>query len=75
MLLNYSKENRNLEFGHIIYSCLFTIAVVFMGSEKYPDENGFDNFIKLSGGNNNAFTECERVSIHLSLINHSITGN
>ena len=43
-----------------------------MGSEKYPDENGFDNFIKFSGGNNNAYTECERVSklyVILSLAN------
>ena len=41
----------------------FTIlSVVFMGSEKYPDENAFDSFIKKHGGNDNAFTDCERVS-------------
>lgn len=35
-----------------------------MGSEKYPDENAFDSFIKKHGGNDNAFTDCERVSDH-----------
>ena len=31
-----------------IYICI--ISVVFMGSEKYPDENEFDVFIKKHGG-------------------------
>ena len=34
-----------------------------MGSEKYPDENAFDAFIKKHGGSTNAFTSCERVSM------------
>lgn len=33
-----------------------------MGSEKYPDENSFDLFIKNYGGSDNASTDCERVS-------------
>lgn len=37
------------------------VAVVFMGSEKYPDENDFDAFLKLHGGFSNAYTDCERV--------------
>ena len=32
-----------------------------MGSEKYPDENAFDAFIKKHGGSDNASTDCERV--------------
>lgn len=38
-----------------------SISVVFMGSEKYPDENAFDAFIKKHGGSDNASTDCERV--------------
>ncbi|EDO31509.1 predicted protein [Nematostella vectensis] len=38
----------------------FLEHMVFMGSEKYPDENSFDAFIKKHGGNSNAFTDCER---------------
>ena len=38
-------------------------SVVFMGSEKYPDENAFDAFIKKHGGSDNASTDCERVCL------------
>lgn len=31
-----------------------------MGSLKYPDENGFDAFLKKHGGGDNASTDCER---------------
>ena len=34
-----------------------------MGSEKYPDENAFDAFIKKHGGSDNASTDCERVCL------------
>ena len=30
-----------------------------MGSEKYPDENSFDDFIQRTGGSDNAHTDCE----------------
>lgn len=49
----------------LIWICIF--AVVFMGSEKYPDENDFDAYVKQFGGNSNAYTECESVSV-LSII-------
>ncbi|KAK2571164.1 Nardilysin [Acropora cervicornis] len=38
----------------------FLEHMVFMGSEKYPDENEFDVFIKKHGGSDNACTDCER---------------
>lgn len=38
----------------------FCVSVVFMGSEKYPSENGFDAFLKKHGGSDNASTDCER---------------
>ncbi|XP_078074685.1 nardilysin-like [Mustelus asterias] len=37
----------------------FLEHMVFMGSEKYPDENGFDAFLKKHGGSDNASTDCE----------------
>ena len=40
------------------------LTVVFMGSEKYPDENSFDAFITKHGGSDNASTDCERVSYY-----------
>lgn len=47
-------------FFFSFYSHLFIFPVVFMGSEKYPDENGFDAFLKKHGGSDNASTDCER---------------
>ncbi|XP_077395060.1 nardilysin-like [Festucalex cinctus] len=38
----------------------FLEHMVFMGSEKYPPENGFDAFLKKHGGSDNASTDCER---------------
>ncbi|XP_072919120.1 nardilysin [Hemitrygon akajei] len=37
----------------------FLEHMVFMGSERYPDENGFDAFLKKHGGSDNASTDCE----------------
>nr|XP_056710677.1 nardilysin-like [Euleptes europaea] len=34
--------------------------MVFMGSEKYPEENGFDRFLKTHGGSDNASTGTEQ---------------
>lgn len=33
-----------------------------MGSEKYPEENKFDSFLRTNGGACNAYTDCEIVS-------------
>uniref|UniRef100_A0A3B4A1W4 Nardilysin b (N-arginine dibasic convertase) n=1 Tax=Periophthalmus magnuspinnatus TaxID=409849 RepID=A0A3B4A1W4_9GOBI len=38
----------------------FLEHMVFMGSEKFPEENGFDSFLKEHGGSDNASTDCER---------------
>lgn len=40
----------------------FLEHMVFMGSQKYPDENAFDAFIKKHGGSDNASTDCERTT-------------
>jgi len=37
----------------------FLEHMVFMGSEKFPDENSFDAFNRKHGGNDNASTDCE----------------
>lgn len=33
--------------------------ILFMGSEKYPEDSGYNNFISSHGGSNNAMTENE----------------
>lgn len=42
----------------------FLEHMVFMGSEKYPTENSFDEFIKLRGGSTNATTETETTTFY-----------
>ncbi|XP_033221743.1 nardilysin-like [Belonocnema kinseyi] len=45
----------------------FLEHMVFMGSEKYPEENDFDAFIKKRGGSDNATTECEQTSFYFEI--------
>ncbi|XP_062849767.1 nardilysin [Trichomycterus rosablanca] len=45
----------------------FLEHMVFMGSEKYPRENGFDSFLKKHGGSDNASTDCERTVFHFDI--------
>ncbi|CAI5779116.1 nardilysinnardilysin-like [Podarcis lilfordi] len=45
----------------------FLEHMVFMGSQKYPDENGFDTFLKKHGGSDNASTDTERTVFHFDI--------
>ncbi|CAL1531836.1 unnamed protein product [Lymnaea stagnalis] len=38
----------------------FMEHMVFMGSEKFPKENYWDDFLAQNGGESNAWTDCER---------------
>ena len=46
-------------------ACAVCIAVVFMGSRKYPKPNDWDVFVKGNGGNSNARTDLEAVCLSL----------
>ncbi|XP_017794015.1 PREDICTED: nardilysin-like [Habropoda laboriosa] len=45
----------------------FLEHMVFMGSEKYSQENDFDAFIKNRGGSNNATTDCELTTFYFEI--------
>ncbi|XP_017877300.1 nardilysin-like [Ceratina calcarata] len=45
----------------------FLEHMVFMGSEKYTEENDFDAFIKKKGGMDNASTECELTTFYFEI--------
>ncbi|XP_065834712.1 nardilysin-like [Oscarella lobularis] len=45
----------------------FIEHMVFLGSEKYPEPNGFDAFLKKHGGCSNASTDCERTVFHFEV--------
>lgn len=42
----------------------FCEHLLFLGTEKYPDESSFDNFLAQHDGENNAFTEQEATVFH-----------
>ncbi|KAH1009982.1 nardilysin isoform X1 [Dendroctonus ponderosae] len=46
----------------------FLEHMVFMGSEKYPQENFFDKFIQQSGGSNNATTDAEHTVFYFECL-------
>ena len=45
----------------------FLEHMVFMGSEKYPEENHFDKFIKGHNGYSNAYTADTNTNFHFSI--------
>ena len=53
--------DRTLKSNYYYYY-YFCFPVVFMGSKRYKKENAFDDFIAKHGGDNNAWTDTERVT-------------
>ena len=45
----------------------FLEHLLFMGSQKYPEENTYDSFMSKHGGSDNAFTELEHTVYHFEL--------
>jgi nardilysin len=46
----------------------FLEHMVFMGSEKFPQENDFDSFISKRGGSDNASTDCEVTTFYFECL-------
>jgi len=45
----------------------FLEHMLFMGTEKYPEENAYDAFLSKHGGSDNAYTEIEYTVYHLEI--------
>ena len=45
----------------------FLEHLLFMGSEKYPEENAYDSFMSKHGGSDNAYTELEYTVYHFEI--------
>eukprot|EP00958_Prasinococcus_capsulatus_P015793 scaffold1697_cov363-Prasinococcus_capsulatus_cf.AAC.1 len=41
--------------------------MLFMGSEKFPDENAYDDFLTKHGGGSNAFTDAEQTCFYFDV--------
>jgi len=46
--------------------------MLFMGSEKYPEEDSFDKFISDHSGSSNAFTEDLSTNYYFSINNENL---
>jgi insulysin len=44
-----------------------TEHMLFLGTKKYPDENGFDTLLGENGGDSNAFTDSENTNYYFSI--------
>merc|ERR1719456_360213 len=45
----------------------FCEHMLFLGTEKYPDATGFDNYLQMHGGYNNAYTSQEKTVYYAQL--------
>lgn len=45
----------------------FLEHAIFLGTEKYPEEDGFSNFVSSHGGSQNAFTSIESTNYHFDI--------
>jgi nardilysin len=46
--------------------------MVFLGSEKYPQENEFDSFVSSHGGYSNAYTENDCTTYYFDVENEHL---
>lgn len=51
----------------------FLEHMLFMGSEKYPEESGYNDFVTANGGSNNAMTENEHTTYFFSVTETSFS--
>lgn len=45
----------------------FNEHMLFLGTEKYPEENAFDSFVSKNGGSSNAYTDMEDTNYYFSV--------
>jgi insulysin len=52
----------------------FLEHMLFMGTEKYPSENEYSEYIKNAGGYNNAYTTLDNTNYHFECSNEALEG-
>ena len=60
-----SESTKNVKYVHkfLVQGLSHYLEhMLFMGSEKYPDENEYDSFLAKNGGSSNAYTEMVSLS-------------
>ena len=52
----------------------FLEHMLFLGTEKYPDEAEYSNYLKTNGGYNNAYTSGDHTNYHLEINHQAFEG-
>lgn len=67
----HSGFNRLFVYSSLIHfvavRLIFTEHLILMGSEKYPNENEFEQFLQNSGGGSNASTRADITTFHFDV--------
>lgn len=52
----------------------FLEHMLFLGTEKFPDEGAYGNYIRANGGRTNAYTAGDHTNYHFEIANHAFEG-
>jgi len=52
----------------------FLEHMLFLGTEKYPDESAYSNYLRSNGGYNNAYTSGDHTNYHFEINHQSFEG-
>lgn len=52
----------------------FLEHMLFLGTEKYPDEADYSNYLRTNGGYNNAYTSGDHTNYHLEISHQAFEG-
>ena len=52
----------------------FCEHLLFMGTEKYPSENEYEDYLSKNGGNSNAFTKSDKTVYYFNVNNEAFEG-
>lgn len=68
------NEKKKFTFFLFFFFFVSFVVQIFMGSEKYPKENEFDQYVSSHGGYDNAYTENEYTLYHFDIIEKHLAG-
>jgi len=52
----------------------FLEHMLFLGTEKYPDESAYQSYLSSHGGSSNAYTAFENTNYHFDVMHHHLAG-
>ena len=50
----------------------FLEHMLFLGTEKYPDENSYSSFLQENGGHSNAYTAAESTNYYFDVVHNKL---